>query len=228
MDIFGNNHSSVNSEKLKCVKCGILFPTIRYAQHLEKCLGLGGRRAAVRNVNRRMATNQSSSSSPNLNESEDDYPLRDKSTWILLLIYYLLNLTIVQKNNSPLPAAAPLSKITKMADIDFASSTQTSTPLINCAYSSPNEISPTAALSLIPNEPLVAKASGLHSPFGGKTRPGLIPKPAGKVPANGYGKVPRIVTSAMAMMVGGSGSGMEDSEYAESEEEWKGEHHNFV
>ncbi|KAJ3199273.1 hypothetical protein HDU82_000583 [Entophlyctis luteolus] len=98
MDIFGNNHSSVNSEKLKCVKCGILFPTIRYAQHLEKCLGLGGRRAAVRNVNRRMATNQSSSSSPNLNESEDDYPLRDKSTWILLLIYYLLNLTIVQKN----------------------------------------------------------------------------------------------------------------------------------
>ncbi|KAJ3383468.1 hypothetical protein HDU84_003593 [Entophlyctis sp. JEL0112] len=191
MDIFGNNHSSVNSEKLKCVKCGILFPTIRYAQHLEKCLGLGGRRAAVRNVNRRMATNQSSSSSPNLNESEDDYPLRDKN-------------------------------------IDFASSTQTSTPLINCAYSSPNEISPTAAVSLIPNEPLVAKASGLHSPFGGKTRPGLIPKPAGKVPANGYGKVPRIVTSAMAMMVGGSGSGMEDSEYAESEEEWKGEHHNFV
>ncbi|KAI9331875.1 hypothetical protein BDR26DRAFT_659640 [Obelidium mucronatum] len=71
-DIFGNTPTPATLEKLKCIKCAHTFATNRYAQHLEKCLGLGGRRAASRTVNKsRVLPNQSS---PTLNDSDqDDY-----------------------------------------------------------------------------------------------------------------------------------------------------------
>ncbi|KAI8621111.1 hypothetical protein BC830DRAFT_1095878 [Chytriomyces sp. MP71] len=70
LDIFGNAPTPATLEKLKCIKCSTLFPTNRYAAHLEKCLGLGGRRAASRSVNKKhLMPNQSS---PTLNDSDQE------------------------------------------------------------------------------------------------------------------------------------------------------------
>ena len=40
-DIFGNSCDGPSNDTCACLNCNRKFPTARYANHLEKCLGLG-------------------------------------------------------------------------------------------------------------------------------------------------------------------------------------------
>ncbi|KAJ3139085.1 hypothetical protein HK100_012002 [Physocladia obscura] len=205
VDIYGNGHTPATLEKLKCVKCSTLFPTNRYAQHLEKCLGLGGRRATTRNV-KRVATSQSS---PSINGSDhDDYAPREK------------NIT-KKRSSSPLPPN--VKKIIKtepdLIPIGKKSSTSTrqNTPPSNNLYSSSVETTPTVSTATITS----LNSSMLHPMFSGKTKPGM-PIVGGKIPVNGFGKVPRVASKvAPALIVNASGRvARDDSDFEDSDNDW--------
>ncbi|KAI8803831.1 hypothetical protein BJ742DRAFT_487402 [Cladochytrium replicatum] len=55
VDIFGQNSSQTNGEKYECNNCHEKYPAVRFAQHLEKCLGFG--RTATRARRRNKDTN---------------------------------------------------------------------------------------------------------------------------------------------------------------------------
>ncbi|KAJ3394653.1 SAGA-associated factor [Lobulomyces angularis] len=64
VDIFGNNSTQTQGERLECPNCSNLFPSVRYAPHMEKCMGLG------RNASRNKRSNNNSS--PYSVDSEGD------------------------------------------------------------------------------------------------------------------------------------------------------------
>ncbi|KAL2914676.1 hypothetical protein HK105_205815 [Polyrhizophydium stewartii] len=60
LDIFGANPSQTNGERYECANCQNQFPAIRFAPHLEKCLGLG--RTSSRVASRKIASSERQSS----------------------------------------------------------------------------------------------------------------------------------------------------------------------
>ncbi|EGF76937.1 hypothetical protein BATDEDRAFT_92257 [Batrachochytrium dendrobatidis JAM81] len=70
LDIFGANPSQTNGEKYQCFNCQNLFPSVRFAPHLEKCLGLG--RTSSRVASRKIASSERlSSPTPGMNNDSD-------------------------------------------------------------------------------------------------------------------------------------------------------------
>ncbi|KAJ3295168.1 hypothetical protein HDU79_009740 [Rhizoclosmatium sp. JEL0117] len=218
VDVFGNAPSPATLEKIKCIQCGHPFSTNRYAQHLEKCLGIGGRRAATRTVNKsRLNPNPSS---PTLNDSDqDDYGAKEKK----------------KRSSSPLPPNATMNKSMKL---DFngiehsASSSIHNTPTANHTYQTSRETTPNVPpLILRPTATLpVGPPQMIHPMFAGKTKPGgLMAKNlpnipvAGKMPVNGYGKVPRVLTPTGSVMLagiaGGRVAGGDESDYAQESDD---------
>ncbi|KAI8592574.1 hypothetical protein BDZ88DRAFT_255438 [Geranomyces variabilis] len=63
LDIFGLpiGDKSALQEKFLCFKCNVMFPAQRYAPHLEKCLGFGGR-SNSRSSSRRPGTDRAAGS----------------------------------------------------------------------------------------------------------------------------------------------------------------------
>ncbi|KAH6561708.1 hypothetical protein BASA62_009647 [Batrachochytrium salamandrivorans] len=60
LDIFGTNPSQTNGERYECSNCQHWFPSVRFAPHLEKCLGLG--RTSSRVASRKIASSERQSS----------------------------------------------------------------------------------------------------------------------------------------------------------------------
>lgn len=62
LDIFGNDPSQTAlTDMCACPNCKRRLPTPRFAHHMEKCLGVGGRQASMRQSGRSTATATSSS-----------------------------------------------------------------------------------------------------------------------------------------------------------------------
>ncbi|ORX60562.1 hypothetical protein DM01DRAFT_1332702 [Hesseltinella vesiculosa] len=59
-DIYNNVYNSGNLPSFECVNCQKMIASVRYASHLEKCLGLAGRQSS-RVASRRMGSSPSSS-----------------------------------------------------------------------------------------------------------------------------------------------------------------------
>ncbi|KAJ3265183.1 hypothetical protein HDU77_006228 [Chytriomyces hyalinus] len=178
-------------EKLKCIKCSTLFPTNRYAAHLEKCLGLGGRRAASRSVNKKgFLPNQSS---PTLVDSDpEDLPSKKK------------------RSDSPIPKHSKIDGVEVTNRSGAASSTfsRSHTHLSDHTYPPSREATPVISSAQLPRAP---------GSFGGKTGPGAAANArntSGKVPVNSYGKVPRAISAA----AGGAATVTIESESSDDDE----------
>lgn len=77
-DIYGNDVTLAASEKYECMSCHRQFLPAKFAQHLEKCLGLGrtGMRAAARSAN--AAISNETKSVPSEQETESDGETRKR------------------------------------------------------------------------------------------------------------------------------------------------------
>ncbi|KAJ3229738.1 hypothetical protein HDU78_008870 [Chytriomyces hyalinus] len=191
VDIYGNSPTPATMEKLKCIKCSTLFPTNRYAAHLEKCLGLGGRRAASRSVNKKgFLPNQSS---PTLVDSDpEDLPSKKK------------------RSDSPIPKHSKIDGVEVTNRSGAASSTfsRSHTHLSDHTYPPSREATPVISSAQLPRAP---------GSFGGKTGPGAAANArntSGKVPVNSYGKVPRAISAA----AGGAATVTIESESSDDDE----------
>ncbi|KAI9256512.1 hypothetical protein BDA99DRAFT_140148 [Phascolomyces articulosus] len=54
-DVYGNTYAANNLPSYECVSCHKMIAAVRYAPHLEKCLGLAGRQSS-RVANRRLGS----------------------------------------------------------------------------------------------------------------------------------------------------------------------------
>ncbi|KAI9489689.1 hypothetical protein BDB00DRAFT_842031 [Zychaea mexicana] len=67
-DVFGNTYAANNLPAYECVNCHKMIAAVRYAPHLEKCLGLAGRQSS-RVANRRLGSSSPFASSASVPQS---------------------------------------------------------------------------------------------------------------------------------------------------------------
>ncbi|KAJ3014147.1 UNVERIFIED_CONTAM: hypothetical protein HDU68_000403, partial [Siphonaria sp. JEL0065] len=180
----------------------------------EPVCSASGKVSWVRGEASSVQKRQQQKSSPTLNDSdqEDNGPSQQKK----------------KRSNSPLPTQAAIPNRQLKIDDEAkasSSSSRNNTPSSNQTYPLSRESTPTVPAATIsrshgPNSIApspVVQPSIMHPMFAGKTKPGaplmaknLSIQTAGKMPVNGYGKVPRVLTPTATAMLAGIGGGQQN------------------
>ncbi|KAI8149449.1 hypothetical protein BJV82DRAFT_123915 [Fennellomyces sp. T-0311] len=101
-DVFGNSYAANNLPSYDCVNCHKMIAAVKYANHLEKCLGLAGRQSS-RVANRRFGSASPFASSA-VPPSDEPVAMSDPET------------SDNKKKKKPLPSSAAngVSRIKKL------------------------------------------------------------------------------------------------------------------